>query len=125
MLLQRRANVRGDEESVCAREHYDEYLAAFVGEVRREFARCDDAKVPSIFGPVSNREQLGIVREFIRDCEDMGYDVVTVGGEDEGSWITPMVVSKPPDESLLVREEQFGECRLQIFPSLYCRDVLY
>jgi len=63
---------------------------------------------------VDNKVQYEVVKGIIEDCKGKGYDIVT-GGETEGVnkgkgfWLPPTIVARPPEESLLVQEEQFGE----------------
>ncbi|KIW36783.1 uncharacterized protein PV06_11069 [Exophiala oligosperma] len=58
-------------------------------------------------GPVQNAMQYGIVRGFIQDCRDKGYNFAL--GSDTGSessfMLKPTVVDNPPDDSIIVKEE--------------------
>jgi acyl-CoA reductase-like NAD-dependent aldehyde dehydrogenase len=93
---------------------YDEFLARLVREVESQYAIREDGFAPSAFGPLDNRAQFEVVKGIIEDCKSKGYDIVT-GGKTEGVtgkgfWLPPTIVSKPPEDSRLVQEEQFGEC---------------
>ncbi|KIH90783.1 hypothetical protein SPBR_00475 [Sporothrix brasiliensis 5110] len=103
---------------------YDAFLAKFVAETNKNYAPAvpaadatDDARrgddsVPTVFGPVSNKMQYDIVRSILEDAKaDTGGGKIVAGGEvlaGNGFWIQPTVVAEPADDSLLVREEQFG-----------------
>jgi len=91
---------------------YDEFLRKIVDEVERSYAVQEDPDAPSVFGPVSNKVQFEVVKNIIEDCKKNGYDVIT-GGQTQnvasrGLFLPPTIVSKPPEDSLLVKEEQFG-----------------
>lgn len=92
---------------------YQVFLERLVKEVEARYAIQDDGQAPSVFGPVDNRVQFEVVKGIIEDCKRKGYDIVT-GGKTEGVrekgyWLPPTIVSRPPEESVLVQEEQFGE----------------
>ncbi|AEO71223.1 uncharacterized protein THITE_2123393 [Thermothielavioides terrestris NRRL 8126] len=91
---------------------YDEFLARLVREVEAQYAIREDGFAPSVFGPLDNRAQFEVVKGIIEDCKSKGYNIVT-GGKTEGVtgkgfWLPPTIVSKPPEDSRLVQEEQFG-----------------
>ena len=93
---------------------YDEFLAAFVQAVEDTCAIHEDPAAPSIFGPLSNRANFERCQGFVEDCRKNGYKFVTGGdvrATEKGFWIAPTIVSNPPEDSLLVREEQFGNPR--------------
>ncbi|KAK0732680.1 aldehyde dehydrogenase domain-containing protein [Apiosordaria backusii] len=93
---------------------YDEFLEGLVKEVEGKYKVEEDGEVPSVFGPVDNKLQFEIVKGIIEDCKNKGYEIKTGGktvnvtGSGKGFWLEPTVVSRPPEESLLVQEEQFG-----------------
>ncbi|EAQ86824.1 aldehyde dehydrogenase [Chaetomium globosum CBS 148.51] len=91
---------------------YDEFLDRLVEVVEKQFAIQEDGLAPSVFGPVDNRVQYEVVKGIIEDCRNKGYKIVTGGKTEEvkgkGFWLPPTIVSRPPEESLLVQEEQFG-----------------
>jgi acyl-CoA reductase-like NAD-dependent aldehyde dehydrogenase len=92
---------------------YDDFLSRLVAEVERTYAIQTDAHAPSLFGPVSNPAQFDVVKGIFADCKKNGYNIVTGGASDnvapKGFWLPPTIVSKPPEDSLLVKEEQFGK----------------
>jgi len=97
---------------------YDEFLEAYVAEVEKGFQVNEDPSKMSTFGPCSNKTQFDSIRNIVQDCKKNGYKIVTGGEQSEkGYYVQPTVVSKPPEDSLLVREEQFGECPC---PSVPC-----
>ncbi|KAK4157663.1 aldehyde dehydrogenase [Chaetomidium leptoderma] len=93
---------------------YDEFLERLVKEVEARYGIVEDGHAPSVFGPVDNRVQYEVVKVIIEDCRSKGYDIVTGGktegvvGGKKGFWLPPTIVSRPPEESVLVQEEQFG-----------------
>lgn len=91
---------------------YDEFLERLVKEVEQNFGIREDANAPSVFGPVDNKMQFEAVKSIIEDCKKNGYNIVTGGQtaqvKPKGFWLPPTIVSKPPEDSWLVKEEQFG-----------------
>jgi acyl-CoA reductase-like NAD-dependent aldehyde dehydrogenase len=99
---------------------YDEFLKAYVDAVKSNFSITEDASKMTTFVPLSNKPQFDIVKGIIDDCKKNNFDIVTGGGvSDKGYWIEPTVVSKPPEDSFLVQEEQFGP----IIPILSYNDI--
>lgn len=97
---------------------YDEFLDRLVKEVESGYKIQEDHSAPSVFGPVDNRMQYDVVSGIIEDCKKNGYNIVT-GGKTEsvtgkGFWLPPTIVSKPPENSVLVQEEQFGKPSIKI-----------
>ncbi|KAL2113126.1 hypothetical protein VUR80DRAFT_5205 [Thermomyces stellatus] len=90
---------------------YDEFLDAYVKVVEAQFKAGGDAAAMTLFGPLSNRQQFDIIKGFLEDSKKNNHKIVA-GGKvaDKGLWVEPTVVAKPPENSRLVREEQFGEC---------------
>lgn len=100
---------------------YDEFLRRLVKEVEGGFAIREDGHAPSVFGPLDNKVQFDVVKGIIEDCKSKGYEIVT-GGKTEGVtgkgfWLPPTIVARPPEDSLLVQEEQFGEFAI-LYPAL-------
>jgi acyl-CoA reductase-like NAD-dependent aldehyde dehydrogenase len=72
------------------------------------------------FGPIQNRNQYERVKELIEDARSLGK--VIAGGtlpDGPGYFIRPTVIRDLPDDSRLVREEQFGP----VMPVLVYDDV--
>ncbi|RDL36030.1 ALDH-like protein [Venustampulla echinocandica] len=63
-----------------------------------------------MLGPVQNEMQHNIVKGFFEDCATNGYEFALPGevGKSDGFVIQPAILDNPPDESKIVREEQFG-----------------
>ncbi|KAI8625462.1 aldehyde dehydrogenase-like protein [Xylariaceae sp. FL1651] len=64
-----------------------------------------------LFSPLSNRPNFERAKSFIDDCKKNNHQIVTGGevkADEKGFWIAPTVVAKPPEDSLLVQEEQFA-----------------
>ncbi|ORY56989.1 Aldehyde/histidinol dehydrogenase [Pseudomassariella vexata] len=91
-------------------ELFDQFLE-MLGEEVKKFAPSTDAYAPSIYGPLSNPMNYERCQSFIDDCRKNNYKIAA-GGESKisgkGYWIAPTIVVKPPEDSLVVSEEQFG-----------------
>ncbi|KAK8039929.1 aldehyde dehydrogenase [Apiospora rasikravindrae] len=92
---------------------YDDFVAAFRAHLEKTYvATYEDAEAPSVFGPLSNRPNFDRCRGFVEDCRKNGYEVITAGAEvskeKKGLWMAPTIIANPPEDSLVVREEQFG-----------------
>ena len=93
---------------------YDRFLAVLIEEVKK-YAGDPDPAVPSLSGPVSNKANYDRILGILDDCKKNGHNIVAGGDvppHKKGYWITPTIVSKPPEDSVLVSEEQFGKCLL-------------
>lgn len=88
---------------------HDQFLSSFLQEVQNIKTATADGK-PTTFGPVSNRMQFEVVKSYLQDCKKNGYNIVSGGTVEAGTglWVTPTVVDRPPDDSLIVKGEQFG-----------------
>ncbi|KAI1122792.1 aldehyde dehydrogenase-like protein [Nemania abortiva] len=84
---------------------YDRFMELFVAEAKK-FSQEN-----ILFSPLSNKTNFERAKSFLDDCRKNNHKIVT-GGEvestEKGFWIPPTVVAKPPEESLLVQEEQFA-----------------
>ncbi|CAI4217181.1 unnamed protein product [Parascedosporium putredinis] len=99
---------------------YDAFLEAYVAAVKSNFKITEDASQMTVFVPLSNKPQFETVKGIVEDCKKNNYNIVAGGNASEkGYWIEPTVVSKPPEDSLLVQEEQFGP----IIPILSYSDI--
>ncbi|KAK0626811.1 aldehyde dehydrogenase domain-containing protein [Immersiella caudata] len=93
---------------------YDEFLDRLIAEVEKSYSVQEDANAPSVFGPLDNKMQFEVVKGIIEDCRKNGYNIVkggrttTASSTGKGFWLEPTIVSKPPEDSWLVKEEQFG-----------------
>ncbi|RYP84667.1 hypothetical protein DL769_001101 [Monosporascus sp. CRB-8-3] len=89
---------------------YDRFLDMLVEEVKK-YAGDVDPTVPNAVGPISNKANYERVLSIIEDCKKNNHKIVT-GGEvqsgKKGFWVAPTIVSNPPEDSFLVKEEQFG-----------------
>lgn len=99
---------------------YDDFLAKFRAHLEKTYiATYEDADAPSVFGPLSNRPNYDRCRGFVEDCRKNGYEVITVGDDDAGEkkkgfWMAPTIIANPPEDSLVVREEQFGKPKFSL-----------
>ncbi|KAK1574237.1 aldehyde dehydrogenase [Colletotrichum navitas] len=89
---------------------YDNFLEKFASEVKKSYSINNDARSPSLFGPVSNKTQYDAVRDIARHYSKHGSNIIAaeLPSDSKGFWIPPTIVTKPPEESILVQEEQFG-----------------
>ena len=89
---------------------YDEFLDKFIAETREKYTIVEDGAAPTVFGPVSNKMQFDIVKKFIDDAKTRNAKVTVDDSPlpEKGYWIPPTVVAEPPEDSLVVQEEQFG-----------------
>ncbi|KAL2263712.1 hypothetical protein VTK26DRAFT_5468 [Humicola hyalothermophila] len=93
---------------------YDEFLDRLVKEVEKTYAIREDENAPSVFAPVSNKVQYEVVKGILEDCKRNGHKIATGGktqgltANGKGFWMEPTIVANPPEDSLLVQEEQFG-----------------
>lgn len=87
-----------------------EFVAAFVAYARQQV--MGDGLDPAVtVGPVQNKMQFDKVRTFLDDIKARGYKVVLGGDVDDsrpGYFIPVTVVDNPPEQSMIVQEEQFG-----------------
>lgn len=61
-------------------------------------------------GPVQNQMQFDRVNTFFDDIKTEGWEVA-VGGDikqEQGYFITPTIIDRPPEKSRIVVEEPFG-----------------
>lgn len=99
---------------------YDEFLKKFLAETRKTWGISKDAGKPSLFGPLSNQTQFHTLNSVLEDIRARGANIVEGGQKYEGKgfWLSPTVVDQPPEDSLLVQEEQFGESQGAFDPKL-------
>ena len=86
-----------------------------------EAAKLGDGLEPGTqFGPLQNKAQFEKVKGFIEDARVHGK--IIAGGtieKDRGYFVRPTIVRDIPDDSRLVREEQFGP----VLPVLRYKDI--
>ncbi|GGZ13984.1 aldehyde dehydrogenase family protein [Novosphingobium colocasiae] len=70
----------------------------------------DGSQQGTQLGPINNRAQYDRVRAIIADSKAQGHDILTGGGDIEGPgfFIPVTIIDNPPEDSRIVREEQFG-----------------
>lgn len=92
------------------RSFHAEFVAAFVDYARQQ--KVGDGLDPSVsVGPVQNRMQFEKLKGVLANIRDNGQKVVLGGEVDErraGYFIPVTVVDNPPEDSLIVQQEQFG-----------------
>ncbi|WP_277960742.1 aldehyde dehydrogenase family protein [Pseudomonas sp. RIT-To-2] len=97
------------------------FVEAFVNYARLQ-TLGDGFDPETKVGPVQNKMQFDKLRGFLDDIKAKGYKVALGGEVDEsrpGYFIPVTVVDNPPEESMIVQEEQFGP----IVPILAYDDV--
>ncbi|KAJ0331274.1 hypothetical protein COL5a_002813 [Colletotrichum fioriniae] len=89
---------------------YEKFLDAFKSAVAEKYVITKDAHAPSLFGPVSNKMQYDVVKDIFDHYKKNGFNMIAADHpqDSKGFWIPPTIVTKPPDDSILVKEEQFG-----------------
>lgn len=92
------------------RDIYEPFVKTFCEEASNAYVIKDDPQEMSLFGPVANKMQFDIVKDILEDAKKAGGKVLAGGKvrDGKGFWIEPTVVAEPPEDSLLVQEEQFG-----------------
>ncbi|KAK1980528.1 aldehyde dehydrogenase [Colletotrichum cereale] len=89
---------------------YDDFLDKFTNEVKKSFPVINDANSHSLFGPVSNKVQYDAVSDIARHYRQHGFNIIAaeLPSDSKGFWVPPTIVTKPPEDSVLVQQEQFG-----------------
>jgi aldehyde dehydrogenase (NAD+) len=92
--------------------HDDIYdaLAAGLTDYATRVAVGDGAKQGTQLGPINNRAQYERVKALIADAKARGYSFLAGGEEARGpGYFLPItLIDNPPEDSRIVREEQFG-----------------
>lgn len=98
-------------------EEFAEHLVAQAKKVRLG----DGLDEGTQLGPVQNRVQYDIVRDYIQESRERGDDIriEVPAPRSTGYFIGPVIVARPPEDSRLVTEEPFGP----IVPLLSFTDV--
>ncbi|MFI6761030.1 aldehyde dehydrogenase family protein [Micromonospora sp. NPDC050417] len=98
-------------------EELTQALAAYAATVRIGDPRQEGTQL----GPISNRRQYETVLDLVEDCRRQGYTFLTGGTPEPGPgfFVPVTLVDNPPEESRIVREEQFGP----VLPLLRFDDV--
>ncbi|USI79495.1 aldehyde dehydrogenase family protein [Sphingopyxis sp. USTB-05] len=80
----------------------------------------DGSQQGTALGPIQNKPQYDRVRGLLADCKANGYQLLQGDApEGEGFFVPVTLVDNPPEDSRIVREEQFGP----ILPLLRFSDV--
>lgn len=90
---------------------YDRFLELLKEEAKK-YTVTDDPAVPTIYGPLSNRANYERCLGILEDSRKNGQKVTATGElvfGTKGFWIPPVIVERPPEDSYLVAEEQFGK----------------
>ncbi|KAK1996013.1 aldehyde dehydrogenase [Colletotrichum falcatum] len=89
---------------------FDRFRESLVRHVKG-YTLGDGSKEGVTHGPLQNPMQYERVKTFFRDIESQGWKVA-VGGEmdasQQGYFVAPTVIDRPPDKSRIVVEEPFG-----------------
>ncbi len=92
------------------RSFHAAFVEAFVNYARLQTVG-DGLEPATKVGPVQNKMQFDKLRGFLDDIKANGYNVALGGEIDDtrpGYFIPVTVVDNPPEDSMIVREEQFG-----------------
>lgn len=76
----------------------------------KSYTLGDGSKQGVTHGPLQNKMQVDRVKTFFNDVKTEGWQVA-VGGEiekNQGYFITPTIIDRPPEKSRIVVEEPFG-----------------
>lgn len=89
---------------------YDEFLEKFLAETREKYRIVLDDGVPTVFGPLSNKLQYDVVKNMLADAEKRGIRAESFEESvpEKGYWIPATVLVDPPEDALVVQQEQFG-----------------
>ncbi len=88
---------------------YEPLKAALVAYART--VKVGDGSEQGVqLGPIQNRQQYARVLELIADAKAKGYDFLIGGEKSEaaGYFVPITIIDNPPEDSRIVREEQFG-----------------
>lgn len=90
-------------------EIYDDFLAALT-EIAATVRMGDGLEQGSVLGPVQNKAQYERVRALIDDSHQSGHRVIVAGTapQGDGYFIPVTLIDNPPEDSRIVKEEQFG-----------------
>ncbi|WP_203715331.1 aldehyde dehydrogenase family protein [Asanoa siamensis] len=99
---------------------YDE-LTRSLADYAATIRMGDPTQEGTQLGPISNRRQYETVLDLIEDCRRQGHTFLTGGtpAPRPGFFVPVTLVDNPPEESRIVREEQFGP----VLPLLRFDDV--
>lgn len=89
---------------------YDEFLPKFIAEVKQKYRISTDGEIPTVFGPVSNELQFKTVNKMLEDAKARGVQMESFEEKvpEKGYWVPATVIVNPPEDALVVKEEQFG-----------------
>lgn len=93
------------------RDIYQQFRDRLVEEVK-SIASNQSPEALNVYGPMQNEMQCTAVQDIMEDCRARGY-VFSLGrepGVSQGNLLLlPAVIDNPPDNSRIVKEEQFGQ----------------
>jgi acyl-CoA reductase-like NAD-dependent aldehyde dehydrogenase len=102
-------------------EVYEPFAAAMV-ELGKKATVGDGSQAGTDFGPIQNRPQYERVKGLIADCRANGYRFLLGDNAHlpaKGYFIPLTIIDNPPEDSRIVREEQFGP----VLPLLRFEDI--
>ncbi|MDR2857684.1 MAG: aldehyde dehydrogenase family protein [Novosphingobium sp.] len=88
---------------------YDRFLGALT-KLAGQVPMGDGAEQGTALGPIQNRLQYDRVRALIDDSRENGHRVIAAGTAPAGTgyFVPVTLIDNPPEDSRIVREEQFG-----------------
>ncbi|KAJ4422989.1 hypothetical protein N0V82_002383 [Gnomoniopsis sp. IMI 355080] len=88
---------------------YDEFLAALVEHVGTLQVGVDET---SFLGPVASENSFKRLKYMLEDVERSGINIATGGtqpiAEKKGFYLPATIIDNPPEDSAVVKQEQFG-----------------
>lgn len=106
---------------------YEDFKKAMVKHAE-SFAFGEGTKPGITHGPLQNRMQYDRVKTFFNDIAKQGWEVA-LGGEmsdepDQGYFIKPTIIDRPPEKSRIVVEEPFGMSSSMLSYFLYLKILI-
>jgi acyl-CoA reductase-like NAD-dependent aldehyde dehydrogenase len=88
---------------------YDEFVKAFVAEVKR-YKIGDPLDESTYIGAITRKPQLAVLQKQVSDAKKKGARVMTGGGplKGPGNWFSPTVLADVDHSMLVMRDESFG-----------------
>jgi acyl-CoA reductase-like NAD-dependent aldehyde dehydrogenase len=88
---------------------YDEFVAAFVAEVKG-FKLGDPLDDSTYIGAITRKGQVGVLQKQVADAKKKGARLLTGGAplKGPGNWFAPTVLADVDHSMVVMREESFG-----------------
>lgn len=86
---------------------YDEYIAAFVQEVK-SWKTGSPLEEGVYIGPLTRPAQVKLLEQQVKDALDKGAQLLSGGKKLEGNYFEPTVLANVTNQMLVMRDESFG-----------------